>query len=840
MLFSIYTIIPFAALISYAVLFFIVVFNKPLTAARKSFGVYLLAMAVWSLAAFLIRFNDDTVLFWFRLMVSSALASMLALFQFVQDVLYRRYKFSLIVYIYSIITILVAQFTAVAIPYAQIVNEILVYEFSAWIGLIAGPGYLLMFFNMVELYKTYNSSNDFTQKNRFKLLLLAIGIKIVGSTVNFTDLGKYPIDIGANLISAVLITYAVLRHKLLDITVIVRKSLLYALPTMALGAGYFLFIIFAISFFNIFSGVQIISLSLIVAMLSALIAEPFRKLLQNWIDRLFFREHYNALIMLQRIGKTASTEMDLNRLTRNILEEISSIMHIARTAIFLRSNGNSAYTLVAQTGKLLSPRTTIAKDHPIINFFMNSDDVLTRQDIDILPNFKSMWVEEKNLLDLLSAELFIPMKSAGKLIGLIALGMKQSEQFFNYEDIQTLTALSNQISVAVQNAHLFSTAQQELYQRRETEKRLQLQLKRLSALQNINMAITTNIDLQIPLYLLLEQVTEELDVDAADVLLLDEPNQQLVFVAGRGFSTEALKFTRLDVGEGLAGQAADTMQVVHINDLRSEATSLTQSPYIKNEGFIAYYGVPLISKGKVQGVLELFHRSVLNPDEDWMVFLETLTSETAIAVDNAQMFRDLEKSNQDLSMAYETTLEGWAKTLELRDRETEGHSHRVLDLTMRLANKLGVDEAQMVNIHRGAVLHDIGKMGIPDHILLKDGPLDDEEWEMMRKHPVLAFDMLSSIPFLSNATDIPYCHHEKWDGSGYPRGLKGEEIPLSARIFAIVDVWDALRSDRPYRQAWTDQEAIEYIKEQSGRHFDPMVVKAFMEVLGIERRKKKT
>lgn len=372
--------------------------------------------------------------------------------------------------------------------------------------------------------------------------------------------------------------------------------------------------------------------------------------------------------------------------------------------------------------------------------------------------------------------------------------------------------------------------------------RLQLQLKRLSALQHINIAITTSIDLQIPLYLLLEQVTEELEVDAADVLLFDEVDQQLIFVAGRGFQTDALKYTKLEVGEGLAGQAAELQKIVHINNLLTEETSLEHSPQFDEEGFIAYYGVPLISKGKVQGVLELFHRSPLNPDEEWMDFLNTLTSETAIAVNNAQLFRDLEKSNLDLAVAYETTLEGWAKTLELRDRETEGHSQRVTDLALRLAHKLDVREEDFVHIQRGAVLHDIGKMGVPDHILLKAGPLDDEEWRIMKKHPVFAFDMLSTIPFLKEAVDIPYCHHEKWDGTGYPRGLKKEKIPLAARIFAIVDVWDALRSDRPYREAWTDIDALEYIKDQSGLHFDPKVVNAFLEVIkadGRSRRKSK-
>jgi HD-GYP domain-containing protein (c-di-GMP phosphodiesterase class II) len=226
----------------------------------------------------------------------------------------------------------------------------------------------------------------------------------------------------------------------------------------------------------------------------------------------------------------------------------------------------------------------------------------------------------------------------------------------------------------------------------------------------------------------------------------------------------------------------------------------------------------------------------MDPGKDWMDFLNTLTAETSIAVDHAQLFKDLEKSNKDLAIANETTPEGWAKTLELRDRETEGHSQCVLDLMVRIAQKLGIEQDEMVHIKRGSLLHDIGKMGVLDNILLKEGPLDEQEWEIMKTHPELAYRMLSTIPFLENALEIPYSHHEKWDGSGYPRGLRREEIPLSARIFAIVDVWDALRADRPYRKAWSDEKAMDYIRSESGKHFDPMVVHAFLDIVKIEKR----
>lgn len=191
----------------------------------------------------------------------------------------------------------------------------------------------------------------------------------------------------------------------------------------------------------------------------------------------------------------------------------------------------------------------------------------------------------------------------------------------------------------------------------------------------------------------------------------------------------------------------------------------------------------------------------------------------------------LQDAHEQLLSAYEATIEGWSRAMDLRDRETEGHSHRVTQLTVELAEKYGMTHDEITQVRRGALLHDMGKLGVPDHILHKQGSLTDEEWVIMKKHPQFAYDMLYQIEYLRPALDIPHCHHEKWDGTGYPRGLKGDEIPIPARLFAVVDVWDALTSDRPYRSAWSREKALEFIKGQSGKHFDPEVVKLFLQTI---------
>ena len=359
------------------------------------------------------------------------------------------------------------------------------------------------------------------------------------------------------------------------------------------------------------------------------------------------------------------------------------------------------------------------------------------------------------------------------------------------------------------------------------ERQLQLQTSRMQALRKIDMAISASFDLSLTLNILLEQITTQLNVDAADILLYNPYTHSLGFAAERGFTTNALKHTNLRLGESFAGQAAITRQVVHIPDLNQSLGQFDQSPFLTNEGYISYFGVPLIAKGQIKGVLEIFQRSKLQATVDWLEFLEAVAGQAAIALDNATLFNELQHSNTELAKSYDATLEGWVKALELRDRETEGHAQRVIWMTLELAERMGLDGENLPHIRRGALLHDIGKMVIPDSILLKPGPLSQDEWQIMKQHPVYAYQWLSPISYLGPALQIPYYHHERWDGTGYPNGLKGEQIPLSARIFAVADVWDALTSDRPYRSAWSEDEADDYIRKETGKHFDPQVVDDF-------------
>jgi PAS domain S-box-containing protein/putative nucleotidyltransferase with HDIG domain len=409
------------------------------------------------------------------------------------------------------------------------------------------------------------------------------------------------------------------------------------------------------------------------------------------------------------------------------------------------------------------------------------------------------------------------MLRGSQLIGGLSIFTMGEAREFNEAEQVLLRGLANQAAQAILNAQLFD----------ETQRRL----GRLRALRAIDSAITASVDLNFTLNRVLEEVTTQLQVDAADILQFNERENMLQYVVSLGFRSNALQHTRLRLGAGYAGTSALERRRIKVLSLTEAIDGLARAPLLPAEGFVSYYAVPLIAKGQIKGVLEIFHRTRLDPEPEWEEFLEVLAGQAAIAIDNGQLFDNLQRSNLSLRVAYDSTLEGWSRALDLRDEETEGHTQRVTEMTLRLARAMGLDEEDLVQVRRGALLHDIGKMGVPDNILRKPGPLSDDEWVIMRKHPVYAFDLLAPIAYLRPALDIPYCHHEKWDGTGYPRGLKGEQIPLAARLFSVVDVWDALRSDRPYRPAWAEGKVREHIRSLTGTHFDPRAVEAFWQVV---------
>jgi PAS domain S-box-containing protein len=371
---------------------------------------------------------------------------------------------------------------------------------------------------------------------------------------------------------------------------------------------------------------------------------------------------------------------------------------------------------------------------------------------------------------------------------------------------------------------------QDITERVRVEESLRQQNRRLSALRQIDKAISTSMDLRVTLNVLLDQVLIELEVDAASIRLLNTLTQDLDIMAMQGFRVQSPGTIHLFNDPSAPVRAVLERRPQHFSR-QQQTTAGTLVKILDQEGFDDYYTTPLITKGKVQGVLEVYHRSPREHTPDWHDFLELLGGEAAIAIENARLFDKLQRNNLDLTRDYDTTIETMVKAQELRKPGSLGHSQRLVDMTLRLARQIGFNDEQLVAMRRGSLLHDIGMLAVSDAVLFKQGPLEAAEWDLIRQHPQAAVNLISPIRYLRDALDIPRCHHERWNGSGYPRGLQGEQIPLSARVFAVVDVWDSLQNERPYRKAWPSEKAAEYLRQQAGFQFDPQIVDQFLELL---------
>ncbi|HWR11480.1 MAG TPA: HD domain-containing phosphohydrolase [Rectinemataceae bacterium] len=368
-------------------------------------------------------------------------------------------------------------------------------------------------------------------------------------------------------------------------------------------------------------------------------------------------------------------------------------------------------------------------------------------------------------------------------------------------------------------------------QRMLAQQKISAQIRNISFLKLISRTINGDMDFEMVVGPLLRQTQKFLDSDAVALYLNDKETDLLSCRAQSGFRTSLVDNAKVSYGQPFVGIAAEEQRIVSIPHFDDFMGNDKYEALIRAEAFTSQYCAPIIIAGKTIGVLEVFQRKPFAPSSEWMILFDAIATQTGLALDYNSIYADLQHAYLDLELSYEATIEGWSAAMDYRDQETEGHSKRVTSLAISLATRVGIPEEEIASISRGALLHDVGKIGIPDSILKKPGPLDDDEWKLMKTHPIIAYSMLSRIPYLKQSLIIPLYHHERWDGSGYPEGLKGDTIPLAARLFSVIDVFDALTSDRPYRKAWSKNKTLEYLREQAGIQFDPDIVTAFISML---------
>ncbi len=811
------SLIALFAVILYGAVFLAVAISrsKNQIQERRIFKEYLLAMLLWSMVAFLVLISNGGVVFAFRLMLVPALWSMAALLRFVQTVLGRHWRWAVWVYVYIIAAMVITMFTNWVIIDASVQAGVLSYTFAPEFAIIIGPGYGLYIFSMIQLMRGYRITEDVREKNRLRYLIIGLSLVIIATLVNFTPLGRYPIDIAGNAISALLIAYAILRHNLLDIRVVLRKGLLYSIPTVLISTGYFLIIFLALRLFNLSSGVGIFTIALIVAILTALVAQPLRDKAQSWIDRLFFREKYDSGMLIQRLSSQAASVLDLKKISDMILEETTSILHIEKAAFLLKQADNDEFLLTAQKGMGENASICFRKNHPIVLWFSDHDKPITSHDLDVSPQFKSLWGREREELKDFAKELFIPLKVKGELVGIFAVGPKRSEEGYSQDDQLTLTTLANQTAVAIENARLYTAEQH----RREE----------LGTLYEIARSLVISDDMETVSNSIALHAIESVQATFARILTKEAhgdylcravyPINALENKSGSGIiepsSIKKYYDSVINQDKALILDRDSTLSEIEQQDLfRGSFNSLCISPLRVGEESVGL----LILGETSRSSREAF-------DADRLKLVKAISDQSASALRRVILHEQLEDS-------FVQTVVALAKAIDARDTYTQDHSQRIAALADAVARRLDLDEMHVQCIHWAAILHDIGKIGVPDEILRKPGSLSGQEMDAMKLHPRIGADIVTPIKKMAHVAPIISAHHEMYDGSGYPNGLKGDQIPIGARILTVVDAYIAITDERVYHKARDHKQAIAELKKNSGGQFDPRVVEVFLEVIG--------
>jgi two-component sensor histidine kinase len=491
------TVIPLMALVCYGPLLLITVRQGLEKQVNRFFVLYLLTMIVWSFGAFMMYVDAPNALFWNKVMLSGLVGMPVAFFGFIRAfLLVKGQAWWLYVGYISFVILLVINAWGYMTEYVYITEEgLILYEFGPAVPLLGAYFMFLIGSSALNLIRGYKQTRDSTQSNRIKYALIGVSGVVLGGVTNVIPaLGAYPIDIAANVINALLLAYAIFRYQLLDITVVIRKGLLYSVPTAIIGTGYFLLISVTVNLFHIVTGYQVLLISLAMAAVTAVAVQPLRDKVQSWVDRLFFREKYDSSLMLQRLSSAAASVLDLDRLTGMILDEVTTTMHIERAAFFLKQHESGESHLIAQRGLDQAADLRLREDHPIVDWLYSHEYVLTRHDVAVMPQFKALWGEERKDLERMGGELFIPLKAKGELVGILAIGPRLSEEPYSQDDQLTLTTLANQTAVAIQNARLYWDLQRTLSELREAHDELERRVEeRTAELARANEALQAEI-----------------------------------------------------------------------------------------------------------------------------------------------------------------------------------------------------------------------------------------------------------------------------------------------------------------------------------------------------------
>lgn len=829
--------VPVVALASYCLLLLVLSLTQK-DKHIKIFMLVLVAMIVWTAAALLMKLEiAPGVLFWNRVMVVGTLATPFIIYIFVS--VFTDTTNRLFMGLLGLLTgtAIVLNLLGYVITDASIVKQLVVVdgrtyntvEFVYQIGFGLYFAYATSFLVMIAvIIKTFRGrKSSHVSYGQIKMLAVGLMILFLGSLVNLVPaIGKYPVDILACFINSLLIVVAIFKYRMLELKFVVTKGLAYSTFAIILTLFY-IYLVVAIHE-NLATGNQrfVPYITALAAMAIAFLFQPLYKQTGKLVDKLFYRAEYMRRQALRSFSHVISNNLDLHSIANQLIESVQKAIRANSVMMLMKDEERGIYQIFHNTSQIFRPDLSIPNDNPIVLWFESDHSSLSRQEMNSLPFFKSMWDKEKKTLDELGIEVIIPIKSRSEVIGLLMLSRKNNNTAYNVDDIDLLTYLGASTGVAIDNARLYSRSQSEamtdsltkLRNHRYFHRALQEQIEKLGSGELSLLMI------DLDLFKLFNDLYGHVEGDNAletVAAILTRNVGQKGIVCRYGGEEFTVLLPRYDTK--MAFDLAEKIRM-DIEKTFFSMNDVTQRFLTASIGVCTYpYAAP--------NTEELLKRA----DIAMYTAKNSGKNKTVIYTPEIRMSEPSLQGRMGASGAmkpnFAATIYALTAAIDAKDHYTFGHSQKVAEYATVLASKLSLDKSHIELIHEAALLHDIGKIGIPEHILTKTGRLTNEEFEIVKQHVEMSITIIKHLPSMNHVIPAVIGHHERWDGKGYPRGLRCENIPLAARCLAIADAFDAMTSNRPYRKSLTVNAALAEIENNVGTQFDPLLANIFVKLV---------
>ena len=823
---TIWALIPLITCLAYIILF---AFSLPSLKRRNNrvFILYLAAAATWSFVSFMLHLNafPKQALFWNELLTIALIWTLITYYHFIRVYANRTAGREVLVAYVILFILAVLCFKGYIVQYAYVIDGVLNSSFGNSIFFIGALSLTPIIAGLYLLIRKYRGSTDPAERNRTMYLIIGWSILTLFSYSNLIPaLFKLPLDHIGSFINALIIAYSISRFHLLDIRFVVRRGLAFTLALIPLGAFLAAGLLFTFKFYPGLPSYVVALLVGVLVILLVILSIPLRRPIQVMVDRLFYGETYDHRQTLLTFTSKMGNILNLDQLSTEMLKAISKAIRIAHAVLLIEDPGSSLFTVRTVYPEIKDKTAgefVLSFDSPVVTWLEKESQALTLNQIESMPHFKAMWEDERNSLSDSHLELFCPLKSHGKLVGILGLSKINSSQIFNQEDLELVISVANQAGVIVENAQLYSQAMTwaitdgltRLYNHRYMHECLDKEIARDTRF-GTNFAL---IMIDIDFFKTYNDTYGHLAGDdvlasVAKCIQSSIRNIDLPFRYGGEEFAVILPETSKEGVYVVAERIRDKIQERGFKGRSSVTASLG------------------VASWPTDGVTK--EQLLLSADRALYTAKETGRNRTCGPYDSkAQGLVPAMDSATETQRIAIGMIFALAATVDAKDHYTFGHSRKVSQYAVAMAQFMNLPQDEIGVIRTAGLLHDIGKIGIPDSVLNKDGALDEQEWRQIKQHPEMGVEILRYVAELAKSLPIILNHHEHYDGSGYPAGLKAEDIPLEARLLAVADAYDAMTSLRPYHNQRSTAEAIEELKRCAGTIFDPELVEIFCKTI---------